>query len=354
MPLTYTDSNPSAMKANVLYAINDLRYTDYPLPKVKSGEVLVKVKACGICGSDIGRVFKTGTYHFPTIIGHEFAGVVMNPDGTEGRRVGVFPLKPCFDCNACREGKYEMCSNYDYLGSRCDGGFAQYVAVPDWNLIDLPDNVSFEQAAMLEPSAVAMHALHRFCSLKGKSLVIYGPGTIGNILVCLAHTLGVGKVMVVGRNDAKLNIARQNGASTIIKMAKEDAVARIFKETGGNGADCVIEGTGNDHCLDLAVHSLRGEGELVLMGNPQADMPLNKNTYWRILRKQLKVYGTWNSSFKSEHDDWKAVLTLISEGKYHPESLITHKFPMPELMQGLEAMRDPEILTNKVMIVNND
>lgn len=154
------------MKANVLFGIGDLKYTNIPLPRLKSDEVLVKVKAAGICGSDIARVFKTGTYHFPTVIGHEFSGVVSDIGSSTylswlGKRVSVFPLKPCFKCNNCKNKEYELCSNYDYLGSRCNGGFAEYVAVPVWNLLEIPDCVCYEEAAMLEPAAVALHALKR-------------------------------------------------------------------------------------------------------------------------------------------------------------------------------------------------
>src|SRR5574344_1882626 len=155
------------MKASVLYGIDDLRYVeDYSTPVLKDNEVMVKVKAAGICGSDVARVLKNGTYHFPTIIGHEFSGEICEvkdkkDDALIGKRVSVFPLKPCFKCESCKQGDYEMCEHYDYLGSRCDGGFAEYVAVPKWNLCFLPDIISFESAAMFEPSSVAMHALGR-------------------------------------------------------------------------------------------------------------------------------------------------------------------------------------------------
>ena len=136
------------MKAYVLNGIGKLDYMDVPAPELKSGWALVKVKAAGICGSDIPRIFQTGTYHFPTIPGHEFAGVVTEVCDDKdrewiGKRVGIFPLIPCQECFVCRSGQYEMCRSYDYLGSRRDGGFAEYAAVPVWNLIELPEEMVY-------------------------------------------------------------------------------------------------------------------------------------------------------------------------------------------------------------------
>ena len=154
------------MRAYELHGVNDLRREDIEKPEIPSGWVLVQVKASGICSSDIPRIFTNGTYHFPTIPGHEFSGVVAAcgegvPEDRIGKRVGIFPLIPCRTCPQCRQKKYEMCEHYDYLGSRRDGGFAEYVAVPDWNLMELPENVSFREAAMLEPLSVALHAVKR-------------------------------------------------------------------------------------------------------------------------------------------------------------------------------------------------
>ena len=167
------------MKAYVLEGVNDLQYKETDLPEIKEGWALVQVKASGICSSDIPRIFTKGTYHFPTIPGHEFSGVVTEV-GSEtdrkwvGKRAGIFPLIPCRECEQCGKKKYELCSNYDYTGSRRDGGFAEYVAVPVWNLVEIPENVSFAEAAMFEPLAVALHALKRSGLKEGDSLAVIG------------------------------------------------------------------------------------------------------------------------------------------------------------------------------------
>ena len=141
------------VKCAKLYGIGDLRYEEAPFPECGGDEVIVKVMSCGICGSDLGRVYVKGTYTFPTVIGHEFSGrVVFDPLGlmTNGGAC-VFPLLPCFKCKSCREGNYATCENYDYYGSRRDGGMTEYIAVKRWNLVKMPSGLSYDEGAMCEP-----------------------------------------------------------------------------------------------------------------------------------------------------------------------------------------------------------
>lgn len=340
------------MKASVLYGINDLRYVDVPTPEIGRDDVLVQVKACGICGSDVNRVLKTGTYHFPTIIGHEFAGIVVssssdNEDAYQwiGKRVGVFPLKPCFKCESCIHEKYEMCENYDYLGSRCDGGFAQYVKVPIWNLIELPDNISFEEAAMLEPTAVAIHALRTAGKIKDKDVAIIGPGTIGNILVQVSKAFGANSVTIIGRTDEKIKFALKNGADLSVNTATED-----LNDTPSY--DIVIEGTGASESFVNSIRICKRGGTIVAMGNPSEDFKIEKNIYWQILRKQLNIKGTWNSSFGYEEDDWHLAISLLDSRKIHLSNLITQRLPFNGLMEGIEIMNDRTVFSNKIMLFN--
>lgn len=141
------------MNAAVLHAVGDLRYEKVPMPTVHEGEVLMKVMAAGVCGSDIPRVFEKGTYHFPTIPGHEFAGLIVDGDPElVGKRAAVFPLLPCRKCASCEVGEYANCKNYDYYGSRRDGGFAEYIAVDKRNLVITPDDLSYACASLCEPA----------------------------------------------------------------------------------------------------------------------------------------------------------------------------------------------------------
>lgn len=321
------------MKAYNLHAVGDLRYEEVPLPEATDGSVLVKVRSCGICGSDIPRVYKNGTYHFPTIIGHEFSGEVVEATGNyrtvgvwAGKRVGVFPLLPCKQCPQCRAQRYEMCEHYSYLGSRTDGGFADFVAVPERNLIELPENVTFEQAAMLEPMAVAVHAIRRCLGQnvadsstfervdRDLSIAVCGMGTIGHLISMFLQALGFDHVREIRKGET----------------APENSVDVFFECVGKN--ETIIE----------ALNAVNPGGRIQLVGNPATDMDLPQDVYWKILRKQLTLTGTWNSSFThDENDDWHIVLKMLADGWIHPEYLITHRFPFAEgqLLQGFELMR---------------
>lgn len=345
------------MKASILYDIGDLRYEDIPKPVLRENEVLVNVKAAGICGSDINRVFKTGTYHFPTVIGHEFSGIVVeapNHPDLYGKRVGVFPLKPCFKCTNCQEENYEMCSNYDYLGSRCNGGFEEYVAVPAWNLIELPDTISYEEAAFLEPTSVAIHALSQPNEVRNRVVAIIGPGTIGNILCQIARLLNAKSIIMIGRTQRKLDNTLKLGANYTINSVTQDVKTSIMEITNNLGADIVIEGTGACESLSLAIEITRSGGEIVLMGNPLDNMNLTKTVYWQILRRQLKLCGTWNSSFSEKKNDWKTALSYMETGKLDLRSLISHRLPFNSLKEGLNIMRSADIISNKIMLINNE
>lgn len=344
------------MKAHVLKSIGDLQYEDMACPTLRSDEVLVNVKACGICGSDVNRVFKTGTYHFPTVIGHEFSGVVVSTSESnsqwQGKRVGVFPLKPCFECSLCKAGRYEMCLSYDYLGSRCNGGFEEFVAVPAWNLIELPHNVSFEEAALLEPISVALHALKHAGDISGKTVSIIGPGPIGNLIVMIAKIRGAKKVIMIGRTTEKLEFSSNIGADLVINSNNDYITKMIESETEGNGSDIVIEGTGSSKSLSNCIEIAARGGKIILMGNPLEDVQIPQNIYWQILRRQLTLTGTWNSSFGSCYDDWHEAVSLLSSGDLDVSQLITHRLQFHELNRGLEIMRDDSIFSQKVMLVN--
>lgn len=363
------------MKAYVLEGINQLEYKEIDKPQLSTGYVLVEVQAAGICGSDIPRIFTTGTYHFPTIPGHEFSGKVVEAFDESGapwvgKRVGIFPLIPCKECSSCQKESYELCSNYNYLGSRCDGGFAEYVAVPVWNLIELPEKVSFREAAMLEPSSVALHAVRRLDLSEVNSVALFGLGTIGIIIAQWLHIYGIKTVITTGHSSQHGAVMQQVTSSDYVYVdtAKSDNMSRgsdddrnrssdsvvetIMKLTNGAGVDAVLDCVATAESLADALSCVKPAGQVVIVGNPKGDIPIDKNTYWKILRKQIRLTGTWNSSFTHTlEDDWNMVLQECAKGKLHLKELITHSLPFDELYQGLVIMRDKLEYRNKVMIV---
>lgn len=205
--------NSGRMMAANLHAVGELIYEEVDIPPCGEDEVMVKVKNCGICGSDIGRVLAHGTYHFPTIPGHEFAGEVVYDATGEytGKRVAVFPILPCFQCDMCAKENYAECRNYDYYGSRRDGGYAQFIAVKKWNLVELPDNVSFEEGAMCEPVSVARHAMKKLDIKEGETLLITGAGPIGLIAGMWAKSFGAARVCYIDIDEEKIAFAKSLG-----------------------------------------------------------------------------------------------------------------------------------------------
>ncbi len=342
------------MKAWVLHGINDLRMETVEKPKPASGEVLVSVKAAGICGSDIPRIFRTGTYSYPLIPGHEFSGVVAKTGDNvdiewQGQRVGIFPLIPCHLCLPCQRGQYEMCRNYGYLGSRQNGGFAEYAAVPVQNLIKLPDGVSFEEAAMLEPMAVAVHAIRRARPMADDTIAICGLGTIGLLILMFLlekkkeKSQNTGRILVIGNKEFQKQTVLRMGISEdcYCDSKKEDVGKWLLDKTDGTGVNLFFECVGKNETLVQAVCGASPGGKVVLVGNPCSDMELEKQVYWKILRNQLEIIGTWNSSFTKEaEDDWRYALERAERKRIAPGALITHKFALDELKKGLHIMRD--------------
>lgn len=352
------------MKAWVLHGIGDLRYEDADMPLLKPDEVLVEVKACGICGSDIPRIYQNGTYHFPTIPGHEFSGMVKDTGAGadsrfQGKRVGVFPLLPCMECGQCKRRHYEMCSRYSYLGSRTDGGFAEYVAVPWWNLMELPESISFEQAAMLEPMAVAVHAMRSALDgcrelTKQTAIAVCGLGTIGTMLVMFLLEAGYQNIFAAGNKDFQRETMIDLGipAQNILDSRERNIASWIMECTEGCGAGIFFDCVGRNEVIEAGVNVTAAGGLIQLVGNPASDVVMDKAAYWKILRRQLTLKGIWNSSYThSENDDWHYCLKKLSEGRIHPEQFITHRLELSGLEKGLHIMRDKTEAYGKVMTV---
>ena len=347
------------MKAYVLHGINDLRWEETPTPRPGAHEVLVRVCAAGICGSDIPRIFQNGTYSFPLIPGHEFAGVVDTIGGEVdeswmGKRVGVFPLIPCHNCVPCQNKQYEMCRNYSYLGSRTNGGFAEYVIVPENNLLELPNGVSFEQAAMLEPMAVAVHAMRRAQIQPGQSVAIYGLGTIGLLLCMLLLDAGLQNIFVVGNKKFQKECVLQLGIAeeNYCDGQTQDVDAWIAAKMNARGVDVFFECVGKNKSIVQSVSNTAPGGKVQLVGNPAGNILFEKNLYWKILRNQLSVLGSWNYSFLHDaSDDWHYAIQRLADGKIHPEVFITQKFKFADLQKGLDIMRDKTEDYVKVMVV---
>ncbi len=353
------------MKAWVLHDIGNIILDEAAVPEPSDGEVLLRVRAAGICGSDIPRIYDTGAHNMPLIPGHEFAGEVVGvgngvSGGLVGMRAGVFPLIPCKKCRPCSERRYEMCRGYSYLGSRRDGGFAEYVSVPEWNLIKLGENVSFEEAAMSEPMAVAVHAIRRVEPKKGDKVVVYGLGTIGELIAMFLVEKGIEDIYVIGnkafqkKNMVELGIPSEHYCDS----RNADVREWIMERTQGYGADVVFECVGNNTTAEQAVDIAAPAGRICMVGNPHSDMNFKRDIYWKILRHQLIVTGTWNSSYYGaaagdcDTDDWHYVMERLNSGAISPAAFITHRYEMTDLDKGFHIMRDKTEDYVKIMMIN--
>ena len=279
---------------------------------------------------------------------HEFSGEVddIGEDVSTywvEKRVGVYPLIPCMKCGACRKGLYELCRNYDYIGSRRDGAFADYVTVPADNLFELPMEVSFEEAAMLEPMAVAVNAVRKgtdsFRVSKEAGIIICGLGTIGLLVAMFLVEAGYKNVFGIGNKPGqkerlvRLGIPEQNYIDS--NLSGTSVKERI------DGATVFFECVGRNETVSLGIDCAGAEGRVILVGNPYSGMELDKNIYWKILRNELTVLGVWNSRFNGNlDDDWHYVLDRLRDHRIRPTDFITHRLAFEELGKGFEIMRD--------------
>lgn len=323
------------MKAAVLYGINDLKCENVPDPVIKENETLIKIMAAGICGSDIARVFDTGAYHYPIILGHEFAGL----DEKSGKKAVIFPLLPCMKCAMCQIGEYVCCENYDYYGSRRDGGFAEYLSVKNDNILYLDDNmqdISYDVLAMCEPAAVGLHAAYLGHIKAGDKVLITGAGAIGLIMGYISKINGAEKVYFTDIDKRKLDYATSLG----------------FEIYENRKIDVFIEGTGVSSALEAGLAAVKAFGNVVLMGNPHSDVKISQKSYWHILRKQLTLKGSWNSMFNSFRNEWRIVLELIAGGRLPLENMISHRFKLEQCNEAFNVLKDRTEFVNRVIFVN--
>ena len=336
------------MKAVVLHAVNDCRFEEVPTPALQPGHVKVRIGFCGVCGSDIPRIFEKGTYHFPTICGHEFAGTIdeVAADVTgfkRGDRVAVFPLVWCGKCPACAEEKYVQCADYDYFGSRRDGAFAEYLVAPIRNLVPVPASVSLEEAAMTEPAAVARHALRRVGkTLTGKTVAVFGAGPIGLMVAQWARAMGAAAVTIYDLIPRKLEMARALGFTQVFNS----------RETAPTEADVTVDAAGVPAALLTAMKMAARNGHVVLLGNPAGDLNLSAKIWSQLMRREVKLYGTWNSDFSvtGKDDDWRAALAAMASGALKLQPLISHRVSLPETPAALQMMKAGKEFYSKVLV----
>jgi len=334
------------MKALLLTAPSVLELTDFAEPEIGPGEVLVRVRACGICGSDIhGWDGSSGRRQPPLIMGHEASGEIarVGPQVTRwraGDRVTFDSTIYCGECAFCRSGQVNLCDNRRVVGVspreyKQHGAFAEFVALPERILYRLPDTIAFPQAAMIEPVSIAIHAVRRLMPNAGKqpgvrrselggaaSAVVVGSGMIGLLVIQALRWAGMETVIAVDLEEKRLAVARELGATHTFNSASADVPAEVAKLTAGRGADYAFEVVGISPTLNLAIASLRRGGSAVLVGNLAAktDFPMQA-----VVTKELTLYGTCGSA-----GEYPLCLELIANGTIRVEPMMTAVAPLDE------------------------
>jgi L-iditol 2-dehydrogenase len=342
------------MKALVLEKYNELVYKDVANPEIGSNEVLVKVKACGICGSDVhGLDGSTGRRIPPMIMGHEASGIIVKTgDNVKGWKSGdrvtfdstVYPLNDWFTL----EGKYNLSDNREVLGVspgtyNRKGAFAEYIAIPQHILYKIPENVTFEQAAMVEAVAVALHSINLSGIKTGDRCVVVGTGMIGTFILKLLKLSGASKVIAIDINAKRLEQAEKAGADHVFLSTENDLVEKIAAITNNRGADTSFEAVGRSESVNIAIDILRKGGTAVLVGNvsPKIEFPLQK-----VVTRELKVLGS--CAIRGEYD---VVLNLLETGKISVDDQISVVAPLSEGAIWFNKLYKKEEELNKVILL---
>lgn len=341
------------MKALVLEEYNRLAYKDMPEPEIGPEDVMIQIKASGICGSDVhGLDGSTGRRIPPLIMGHEASGIIdsVGSSVTEyvvGQRVTFDSTVYCGTCFYCRRGDINLCDDRRVLGVSCQdyrqhGTFAEYVAVPRHIIYPLPNSISFEQSAMVEPCSVAFHAAHITPLTLNDLAVVVGAGIIGLLVIQTLRLSGCGQIVAVDLEAERLALAKRLGADVVIDAAAEDVVAAIRKMSSGRGADVAFDAVGINASLKTALTCLRKGGALTLIGNlkPEVGLPLQT-----VVTGEIRVQGSCAS-----RGDYPACLDMIARGAIEVGSLISATAPLSDGARWFERLYRKEKGLMKVIL----
>ena len=349
------------MKAAVLHANQDLRYEEIETPKAGPGEVVIRVKATGICGSDVPRVHTNAAHYYPIVLGHEFSGIISEiGEGVTGLNVGDYataaPLIPCMECPDCQKGNYSLCKHYKFTGSSLFGSFADYVKVPARNVVTFDKSVDFVQAAFFEPSTVGLHGIRQSKMQGGKNVAIVGGGTIGLFTMQWARILGARKVVVFDISDDRLAIATKLGADAVINTGKENFLEEAMALTDGVGYEYVYETAGQNITQKICFKLASNKATVCFIGTSSKDISFGWKEFELMNRKEFYLTGSWMSySAPFPGEEWKLTAECFSNGKLrYDDSMVYKKFPMSEDWEAFKMYLTPGAVKGKLMLVNED
>ena len=342
------------MKAVVLEDKRVLEYKEVPTLEPGPGHVRLQVKASSICGSDIKR-YVDGHRMYPLILGHETAGIIDRVgDGVSkdyiGKHAAIIPLVPCFECEQCKRGCYSACHSYSFIGSRQPGGFAEFVDLPERNMIIIPDSLPFEHAALIEPSTVARHMLALGDFKSGQTAVVLGAGSIGLMLVQWLRILGAKQIMVTDVLEDNLRIAAKLGAHVTFNLSKGDADKELQKVVG-DGADLVLEATGVPQVLQQTISLTRPRGKVVLAGNQPLDKSLPLTFIENMMRREISLIGCFMSySAPFPGHEWTDTIASLLDGGLDMDTMISHRYALSKAPEVFEKIGAHQLAHQKIML----
>ena len=333
------------MKALLLSKYSQLEMADFPVPRPGPGEVLVRVAACGICGSDVhGYDGSSGRRIPPIVMGHEAAGTIAAvgekvANLTENERVTFDSTISCGACEFCKRGELNLCNHREVMGVSCEdyrraGAFAEYIVVPARIVYRLPPSISFPEAALLEAVAVALHAVSLAESVPKRNALVIGAGTIGLLCLQALRAAGCSQIFVADIDPSRLGLAKEFGATTVLSPELEFA-EQLSDLTGGEGVDLVVEAVGRNETVGTAIDAVRKGGTVILVGNiaPEVTLPLQK-----VVTRQIRLQGSCASA-----GEYPRAIELMASGAINVKPLITAVAPLeegPEWFKRLHA-REP-------------
>jgi L-iditol 2-dehydrogenase len=341
------------MKTLLLKDYLQFELADFPQPQPGTGELLIRVAACGICGSDVHGYDGTSGRRIPPIVmGHEAAGLVAAAGAgvtrfKPGDRVTFDSTVYCGECAFCRRGEVNLCDNREVIGVSCGdyrrhGAFAEYIVVPERISYHLPESMSFPEAAMLEAVSVALHAVHVNGDIKGQTALVIGAGMIGLLTLQAARAAGAARVFIADIDATRLSLARSLGVDEAFHLSGPELTREILQRTGGFGADLVLEAVGRTETIATAIDCVRKGGTVTLIGNitPKVEIQLQK-----VVSRQIRLQGTAASS-----GEYPEAIDLIAGGKIQVKPLITAVAPLEDGPQWFKRLHEHEPNLMKVVL----
>ncbi|EUJ39343.1 galactitol-1-phosphate 5-dehydrogenase [Brochothrix campestris] len=346
------------MKALRFYQQRTVRLETVPMPTIETvDDVIVRIKAAGICGSDVSRYAKLGPHQAGITFGHEGGGVVVargtNVTAIEvGDHVAICPSQPCQTCQACLRGQYSQCDQMLVLGAQLPGVFADYVCVPQKMLIPIPQTMPFDELAFVEPTAVVLHGLLKTELRPGSTVAVIGCGTIGLLAIQWARIFGAKMIHAFDIDQMKLQLATTVGAhQTYQSQEATTTLAAFQQQTNTAGVDLVIEASGSPVATEQAFAYAKRGGELLLLGIPYADVTLHRSFFEKIMRHELTIKGSWHSmSAPFPGQAYHTSIHFLNRQQLKVAPLITHRIGLSDLPAMFERIVSDKEIVGKVII----